>query len=261
MRRLVTAAFAAALVAGLVPSLAGSPTAAALTPTASADSSDVRSGPKYKVLVLVSATYSKVQKTRVQELRQLGLDRGYTLEVTDDTSLVTEANLAKYRAVVFLNTTGDYLTDAQQDAFEAYFRAGGGFVGIGSAVELEPGWQFLSDVLGSRAAAKLDAQTVTNKVLDRGHDASKNLPEYWNLNDTYYNWTSNVRGLSHVLTTVSDAPFNKTGDGPTLTPSPAARRAPMGADHPVTWCKDYRGGRSYYTNHGASNAAWNDATC
>ena len=33
----------------------------------------------------------------------------------------------------------------------------------------------------------------------------------------------------------------------------------MGADHPVTWCKDYKGGRSYYTNHGASSAAWNDA--
>ena len=33
----------------------------------------------------------------------------------------------------------------------------------------------------------------------------------------------------------------------------------MGADHPVTWCKDYQGGRSYYTNHGASAAAWNDA--
>ncbi len=261
MRRLVTAACAAALVAGIVPSFAGSPTAAALTSSASADSSDaIRSGPKYKVLVLVSGTYSKMQKTRVQELRQLGLDRGYTLEATTDTGLVTEANLAKYRAVVFLNTTGDYLTDAQQDAFEAYFRAGGGFIGIGSAVELEPGWQFLSDVLGSRAAAKLDAQTVTNKVLDRGHDASKNLPEYWNLNDTYYNWTSNVRGLSHVLTTVSDAPFNKTGDGPTLNAltGGSAGTAPS-ADHPVTWCKDYRGGRSYYTNHGASDAAWGDS--
>ena len=33
----------------------------------------------------------------------------------------------------------------------------------------------------------------------------------------------------------------------------------MGADHPVTWCKDYKGGRSYYTNHGASAAAWSDA--
>ena len=57
---------------------------------------------------------------------------------------------------------------------------------------------------------------MTNKPTDRGHDASKNLPEYWNLNDTYYNWAANVRGFSHVLTTVSAAPFNKTGDGPTL---------------------------------------------
>ena len=76
----------------------------------------------------------------MQQLRQLGLDRGFTLEVTGDTSVVTAAQLANYRAVVFLNTKGDYLTDAQQAAFEAYFGAGGGFVGIGSAVELEPGW-------------------------------------------------------------------------------------------------------------------------
>ena len=97
---------------------------------------------------------------------------------------------------------------------------------------------------------------MTNKVADRGHDASKHLPEYWNLNDTYYNWTSNVRGLSHVLTTVSDDPFDRTGDGPTINDLVGGT---MGADHPVTWCKDYKGGRSYYTNHGASSAAWNDA--
>jgi hypothetical protein len=89
------------------------------------------------------------------------------------------------------------------------------------------------------------------ELADRVHDASKDLPEYWNLNDTYYNWTSNVRGVSHVLTTVSDAPFTKTGDGPTIK---ALTGGTMGADHPVTWCKDYKGGRSYYTNHGASAA-------
>jgi len=259
MRRLITAAFAAAaLIAGLVPA-AGITTAGAVTAgsASAATAASDRSGPKYKVLVLVPANFTKAQKTGVQELRQRGLDENFTIEVTSDTSLVSAANLPKYRSVVFLNTTGDYLTDAQQDAFEAYFRAGGGFLGIGSAVELEPGWQFLTDVLGSRsAAAALPAQAVTNKVADRGHDASKNLPEYWNLTDTYYNWTSNVRGLSHVLTTVSDAPFNKTGDGPTLN---ALTGGTMGADHPVTWCKDYRGGRSYYTNHGASDAAWTNA--
>ena len=267
MRRLVTAAVAAAaLVAGLVPAT-GTTTAGAVTvgPASAASAAADRAGPKYKVLVLVSAAFSKTQKSGVQELRQRALDENVTLEVTSDTSLVTAANLAKYRSVVFLNTTGNYLTDAQQDAFEAYFRAGGGFLGIGSAVELEPGWQFLTDVLGSRAAAvseanptnPLPAQNVTNKVADRVHDASKNLPEYWNLTDRYYNWTSNVRGLSHVLTTVSDAPFNRTGDGPTIN---SLTGGTMGADHPVTWCKDFRGGRSYYTNHGVTDAAWSNTS-
>src|SRR5215210_3630455 len=179
MRRLVTAAFAAALIAGVVPATAGSTTAAAGSAAHAAAVTADRSGPKYKVLILVSSSYSKTQKTGVQELRQRGLEENFTIEVTSDTSLVTAENLAKYRSVVFLNTTGDYLTNAQQGAFEAYFRAGGGFVGIGSAVELEPGWQFLTEILGSRSAEKLTAQTVTNKVADRVHDASKNLPEYW----------------------------------------------------------------------------------
>ena len=180
----------------------------------------------------------------------------FGVQSNGDPASFTAENLARFRAVVFLDTTGSPLNAAQEAAFEEYFRAGGGFVGVGSAVETEPDWQFLTDILGTRAASKLGAQTVTNKVADRVHDASKNLPEYWNLNDTYYNWTSNVRGLSHVLTTVSDAPFDRTGDGPTIN---ALTGGTMGADHPVTWCKDYQGGRSYYTNHGASAAAWNDA--
>ena len=84
-------------------------------------------------------------------LRSLADANEVTFDVTDDASKFTEDNLAKYRAVVFLNTSGDVLNDAQQAAFEAYFRGGGGFFGIGSAIETEPDWQFLTDVLGTRA--------------------------------------------------------------------------------------------------------------
>jgi hypothetical protein len=139
MRRSVTAGFAAVLVAGLLPLLAPATADAAPESAAAPTETVLRDGPKYKVLLLVSAGYSKAEKTGVQQLRQLGLDRGFTLEVTGDTSVVTAANLAKYRAVVFLNTKGDFLTGAQQSAFESYYGAGGGFVGIGSAIELEPG--------------------------------------------------------------------------------------------------------------------------
>ena len=220
------------------------------------DAKAVAAAPVFHVLVLTEGNATAGQFATLNKAANQSNPRFDVDQVKNSANGFTARHLSRYNAVVFLNTTGDALDAEEQAVFEEYFRNGGGFVGIGSAIETNPSWQFLSDILGTRAAAKLDAQTVTNKPADRGHDASKNLPEYWNLNDTYYNWSSNVRGFSHVLTTVSAAPFNKTGDGPTLN---ALTGSTMGPDHPVSWCKDYQGGRSYYTNHGASAAAWNDA--
>ena len=231
-------------VMALIASLVAAPAAALAAPVE-----------KYRVFVFTSGAPAYAEKG-VKAIKDLGKANGFGVQSNADPAMFTPENLARFRAVVFLDTTGSPLNAAQEAAFEAYFHAGGGFVGVGSAVETEPAWQFLSDILGTRSTGKLGAETVTNKVADRVHDASKNLPEYWNLNDTYYNWTSNVRGRSHVLTTVSGAPFDRTGDGPTINDLTGGT---MGADHPVSWCKDYQGGRSFYTNHGASSAAWNDA--
>ena len=140
--------------------------------------------------------------------------------------------------------SGDVLDDTQQAAFEAYFRAGGGFLGTGSAIETEPSWPFMTDILGTRSTSRTDATQATVKVADRGHDASKELPEYWVRSDRWYNFTSNVRGLSHVLATVDE----KTFTGGT-----------MGFDHPIAWCKDYQGGRSFYTGGGGTADAFGEA--
>ena len=58
---------------------------------------------------------------------------------------------------MFLDTgMASPLTDAQRAAFEAYFKKGGGFVGIGSAIETDPAWSFLSNVLGTRSSGPDD---------------------------------------------------------------------------------------------------------
>ena len=49
--------------------------------------------------------------------------------------MFTDANLARYRVVVFLNTTGEVLDAGEQAAFERFIRGGGGFVGIHSATD------------------------------------------------------------------------------------------------------------------------------
>jgi PKD repeat protein/glucose/arabinose dehydrogenase len=213
---------------------------------------------EFKVLVLtegnanIGGAVSVLQRLGQQSTPKFNVD-----QVKNSANGFTARHLSKYNAVVFLNNgAGEVLDDEEKAAFEAFFRAGGGFVGIGSAIETSPSWQFLTDILGTRSSGKLDSQPATIKVADRVHDASKNLPEYWNWTDSYYNFAANVRGLSHVLATVVEQPFTKTGDGPTTT---GIAGGSMGFDHPVTWCKDYQGGRSFYTNTGTSGAQFNDA--
>ena len=181
----------------------------------------------------------------VAALRALPDAQEVTFDVTDDASKFNDANLAKYRAVVFLNNSGELLDAAQQTSFEKYFRAGGGFLGVHSAIEAEPDWQFMTDLLGTRSTGRTDPLSATSKVADRGHVASKGLPEYWTRTDRWYNFSGNVRGLSHVLATVDENTY--TG-------------GTQGFDHPIAWCKDYQGGRSFYTGVGGTASSFGEAT-
>ena len=58
----------------------------------------------------------------------------------------TPEGLDQYRAVVFLNTgMASPLTDTERANFEAYYKKGGGFVGIGSAIETDSSWPFMTE--------------------------------------------------------------------------------------------------------------------
>ena len=70
----------------------------------------------------------------IQMIRDLGAANSFTVTATEDSNQFNATNLAQFEAVVFLNTTGDVLNATQQTAFENYIRAGGGYVGVHSAV-------------------------------------------------------------------------------------------------------------------------------
>ncbi|GAA0399086.1 hypothetical protein GCM10009541_47700 [Micromonospora gifhornensis] len=204
------------------------------------EATSTNNGIQYKVLVFTRSADGAHPATSasVDAIRQLGKQRRFTVDVTDDARKFREPHLKQFRAVVFLNTSGEVLDDDQRAAFEKYLRAGGGFVGVHSAIEAEPGWDFLDEVLGTRAVgAATPASAATVTVADRVHPASASLPERWTTTDRWYNFAANVRGFSHVLATVDE----KTYAG-----------GSMGFDHPITWCKDYQGGHSFYTGLGAT---------
>jgi PKD repeat protein/type 1 glutamine amidotransferase len=181
----------------------------------------------------------------VAALKEAGKSGGFKItEATQSAGAFTEASLESYRAIVFLNTSGDILSDNEQLAFEHYFKQGGGFVAIHAAITTEPSWPYMDSLLGTRATGTEPAPaSATIKVADRVHDASKSLPEYWTHADGYYNFSANVRGRQHVLATVDE----KTYAGGT-----------MGHDHPVAWCQDLDGGRSFYTAGGHTASSFGD---
>src|SRR5688572_4895940 len=178
-----------------------------------------------------------------QAIRDLGAANSFTVTATEDANAFNATNLAQFEAVVFLNTTGDVLNDAQQTAFEAYIRGGGGYVGVHSAADTEYGWSFYGGLVGAYFASHPAIQQANVKVENRATAATATLPQTWTRTDEWYNYQTNVRSTARVLATLDESSY--TGGG-------------MGADHPHSWCKTYEGGRSFYTGGGHTIESYSD---
>ena len=134
-------------------------------------------------------------------IRKLGQENGFSVDATEDAGAFTSKNLARYRAVVFLNTTGDVLDAAQQDDFERYIQAGGGYVGIHSAADTEYDWPWYGRLAGAWFSSHPNNPNVrkgTFRVLDKTHPSTKGLPDRWDREDEFYNFKS-IDPTIHVV--------------------------------------------------------------
>ena len=179
----------------------------------------------------------------ITSLQALAAEHGFTLDATEDAAVFTDSTLSRYQVVIFLNTTGDILNESQQTAFESYIRAGNGFVGIHSAADTEYDWAFYGDLVGAYFENHPAIQPGTIKVADRVHPSTAHLPARWERTDEWYNYQANPRGEVHVLATLDEGSFQGGN---------------MGHDHPISWCHDFEGGRSWYTGLGHTAATFQE---
>ncbi|MEV4345024.1 ThuA domain-containing protein [Actinoplanes sp. NPDC049596] len=181
----------------------------------------------------------------IAAIKQLGADNGFTVDATEDAAAFTDANLANYRAVIWLSTTGDVLDAGQQAAFERYIKAGGGYAGIHAASDTEYSWPWYGKLVGAYFNSHPANQQATVKVEDHAHPSTATLPERWSRYDEWYNFRTNPRGDVHVLASLDETSY---------TPGAGA----MGSDHPTAWCQDYDGGRAWYTGGGHTQESYAD---
>ncbi len=65
----------------------------------------------------------------------------------------------------------------------------------------------------------------------------------WNRTDEWYNYRTNPRGAVHVLASLDETTYSGGN---------------MGVEHPISWCQDYDGGRSWYTGMGHTDQSFAD---
>jgi type 1 glutamine amidotransferase len=171
----------------------------------------------------------------VRAIEELGAAHGFSVDSTEDEGRFNDATLARYKVVVFLNTTGDILDPAEKAAFEHYIRSGGGFVGIHSASDTEYRWPWYGRLVGAYFASHPEIQRAAVRIVEADHPSMKDLPPVWERVDEWYNFKDNPRNAVRVLAILDEATYSG---------------GRMGADHPITWCQDIDGGRSWYTAMG-----------
>jgi type 1 glutamine amidotransferase len=173
----------------------------------------------------------------VAALTSLGAQHGFVVNATEDPRAFTDANLAAYRAVVFLSTTGDILDDEQRAAFQRYIEAGNGYAGVHSASDTGYDWPWYGDLVAAYFAQHPDIQPAVLHVEDVSHPSSAGLPTRWSRTDEWYDFRSNPRESPdiHVLITLDETSYSG---------------GQMGVDHPWSWYHAYDGGRAWYTAGG-----------
>ncbi|GLW09376.1 hypothetical protein Misp01_45050 [Microtetraspora sp. NBRC 13810] len=180
----------------------------------------------------------------ITAIQQLAEANNFTVEATEDAAQFNATNLARFKAVIWLSTTADVLNATQQTAFENYIRAGGGYVGVHAAADTEYDWPWYGGLVGAYFAGHPAIQNATVRIADPNHPSNAGLPAAWNRSDEWYNYRTNPRSQAHVLATLDESTYS----GGT-----------MGADHPITWCRPYEGGRSWYTGLGHTAASYTEA--
>jgi cytochrome c len=224
--------------AALMLVLAGSP-AGWFDRGAAAASAD----PRFTVLVFSKTTAFRHDSIPqgIAAIEQLGAEHSFAVDSTEDAARFSDSNLARYKAVIFLNTTGDILDADQKAAFERYIRSGGGFVGVHSASDTEYQWPWYGRLVGTWFASHPQIQHATVHVTAADHSSMKGLPAVWERTDEWYNFRSNPRSAVQVLATVDEGTYSGGA---------------MGADHPIAWCQTIDGGRSWYTAMGHTKESY-----
>ena len=183
----------------------------------------------------------------VDAVRKIAREGGFEPDFTEEASVFEASSLQRYRAVMFLNTSGDVLNESQQTAFEAYVNHGGGFIGVHAAADTEHEWEWYGQLVGARFKSHPAVQPAVVDVIKRDHPSTTRLPQRWQRTDEWYNFDQHPRtrigDRITVLATLDESSYSG---------------GEMKGDHPFAWCHQVGQGRAWYTAGGHTTESYSE---
>ncbi len=189
----------------------------------------------------------------VVSIRELAAANGFTVDVSDDPSVFTDANLKKYQFLIFTSTNNDVFdTDEQRVAFRRYMEAGGGFVGVHSVTGTERNWTWFKQMIGETFSWHAKYQKFRLKNIDPSHPSMKNVPAVWDREDECYFGKELYPGMKvlmvHVLSSLQkdQADLVQKNQGSFVN------------YYPAVWYQHFEGGNVWITTLGHSKESYQD---
>ncbi len=173
-------------------------------------------------------------------------EHGWPYFATENGAVMNPDQLAKFKLVIWNNTSGDTLTPEQRDSFKTWMENGGSFLGIHGAGGDPVGnhghnsaadWKwFVDDLIGAQFVVHSSIQPGDIHIEDRKSPITKGLPGTWHRKEEWYSFAANPRKVPgiHVLATVDEKTY-KPGT------------ATMGEDHPLIWWHCVGKGHAVYS--------------
>jgi type 1 glutamine amidotransferase len=178
-----------------------------------------------------------------QTIMDIGFQRGWSVTFTENAAVFDSKQLKQFDAVVFLSTTGSILDDKEKKALVGFIHGGGGFAGVHAASDCEYDWPWYGKLVGAFFLQHPAQQEAVVKIEDTASPITQGLPNPWARKDEWYDFRTNPRTDVHVLASV--VPSSYTG-------------SKMPDDHPIMWCHEFEGGRSWYTGMGHTQESYKD---
>lgn len=209
---------------------------------------------KKRILVYTKNGKGYVHKNiaaSVEALKKIGEANNLIVDVSEDPSVMTIENLAKYSCLIFSNTNNEiFNTEEQRQAFVSYIHNGGAFVGIHSTSGSERAWPWFTAMVGGAFKKHPVFQSFEIKVINKKHPSTSMLPEVWKKEDECY-YMDELNPNIHVVLAADLRTVNDSEKG--VYPGRI-----FGDYFPLAWFHEFEGARVFYTALGHDSKDYSD---